>query len=333
MHKFLERASHYSDSGDLVKSALATATTGRIYVEARSFAQVTKLARSIPELNPVKVMPVPPEDILKISNFSESPSSSWPWARVQVNQSKWRWYVGDTGLITKIEGHDKKYLALIPRLGSGNFQEGQLQAPQALVSRSVLEIQQAAKTGSYGKFFWKGQMFSSEGLLLIDLDNIAVLPSLEPLPTASELASFRSTSLLSTIAAKMTDKKIAQSRMKTGDRVKVVSGTYLSLIGKVEEVKENAVAVYFPSQGIVEDIPKDTLRTSFEIGDQVRVLDGQNQGLVAWVTGISTDTLHVSNLDGEDHIEVSDLYRTYGVRNAINFSLAGPRREVVCRIL
>ena len=149
-------------------------------------------------------------------------------------------------------------------------------------------------------------MFSSEGLLLIDLEKIAVFSSSEPLPTSAELALFRSTSLLSTITAKMTEDKIAQARMTIGDRVKVVSGTYIGLIGEIKGIEDIEVAVYFQSQGIVENILKDTLRTEFEIADQVRIFDGRNQGLVGWVTGTSTDKIHVSNVDAG--IEVGDPY-------------------------
>ncbi len=100
----------------------------------------------------------------------------------------------------------------------------------------------------------------------------------------------------------MTEAKIAQSRMRAGDRVKVVSGTYISLIGEIKVVKEKEVVVYFRSQGITEDIPQENLRIDFEIGDQVRVLDGGHQGLVGWVTEISSDKIHVSN--AETQIEV-----------------------------
>ncbi len=85
--------------------------------------------------------------------------------------------------------------------------------------------------------------------------------------------------------------------MTIGDRVKVVSGAYLGLIGEVKEITEIEVAVYLHSQGIVENMLKDTLRTEFEIADQVRIFDGRNQGLVGWVTGTSTDKVHVSNTE------------------------------------
>ncbi len=179
--EILERTSNCSGAEILpvVKSVLATATRGRIYAEARSMSQVVELARSIVGLNPAKVLLVPPEDVFGILNFSSTHRhSSWPWARVKAKQKKWRRYEGDTGLITTtIEGHNKKHLALIPRLGQDNLQKGPMRAPQALCLRRALE---SARTESYGRFIWKRQMFSTDGLLLIDLEKIDISPSSEP---------------------------------------------------------------------------------------------------------------------------------------------------------
>ncbi len=146
-------------------------------------------------------------------------------------------------------------------------------------------------------------MFSSEGLLLVDMEKIAIVPLSEPLPTTAELDLFRSTSLLSTTVAEMTQRKLAQSRMAIGDRVKVVSGAYLGLIGEVKGVTENEVAVYLPSQGIAENMIKDALRTEFDVADLVRILDGRHQGLVGCVTRVSSDTLHVSNAEAKTEVD------------------------------
>lgn len=308
--KILERASHSSTAGYLATSVIATTMPGRIYAEARNYTQVQKLAQSYAELNPLKVSPVPQEDIFKILDFSPS-HTDWPWAKVRGNRSKWRWYEGDMGLITRVEGRNKKCLALIPRINV----EGQSRPPQALAVRRNMEIRRAARAELYGRFVCEGDMFSAEGLLLVDLDNIPILPLFKPLPSSAELAVFRSTSLLSAVEENKTSQHIAQARMKTGDRVKVVSGPYCGLIGEVQAMKEDEVAVYLPSQGVLEDMPKDTVRAAFAVGDQVKVLDGQSKGLVGWVTVVSAgnmlrvlkvNTLRVFNV--EDPTEVDNLH-------------------------
>ncbi len=47
--------------------------------------------------------------------------------------------------------------------------------------------------------------------------------------------------------------------------MKVVSGSYLNLIGEVKGIKENEVSIFLPSQDIVEDMAKDTVRADFEL--------------------------------------------------------------------
>lgn len=296
----LQRALISSNPAEMAISVMATSTPGRIYAEVSSFSQVIKLARSFADLNPSKVSPVPREDIFNVLNFSPS-HIRWPWARMRGTKGKLSWYVGDTGLITKIEGRNKKYLALIPRISG--LQEGQSRPPQALAVRSSLENREAAKAELHGRFVWQGHLFSTEGLLLVDMDDVATLPLSEPLPSSAELALFRSTSLLSPVEADKTAQKTAQARMKTGDRVKVISGPYIKMIGIIKEMKENEISVYLPSQDIVDDMPKDTVRTAFAVGDEVKVLDGQSQGLVGWVIGISLDRLRVLNVEANTEVE------------------------------
>ena len=132
--------------------------------------------------------------------------------------------------------------------------------------------------------------------------NISFLPLSKPLPSSAELTLFRSTSLLSTAEVEKTAQQVEQTRLKVGDRVKFVSGPYLDLIGEIKEIKENEVTVYVPSQNIVDDMPKDSVRADFAIGDRVNVLDGKNCGLMGWVIGISVRTLRVLNVETETEV-------------------------------
>jgi ribosomal protein L24 len=307
--KVLQRACHPSTPEVLASSIVATPIPGRIYAEVTGFAQATKLARSLAELDPLRISLVPREDIPKILNFASSRHVCQQWARVGGKKKKWHWYQGDTGLIEKVEGSRKKYLALIPRLVLEDVRGGQSRPRQALVERAVLEVQvglSLVEDDEHGRFIWNKQTFSAEGLLLVDLDDIDILPLLETLPSSAELAVFRSTSLLSTETAVQTDRMIIQTRMNIGDRVKVMVGTYLGMLGNVVEMKENEVTVYLPSQDIIEDMLQDSVRAAFDIGDQVVVVDGERKGLVGWVIGISADRIRVLNI--QDNIEVNLPY-------------------------
>ena len=263
------------------------------------------------------------EEVSKILNFSHS-HTHWPWARVRGNRQKWALYAGDTGLITKIEGHDEEYLALIPRIPS----EGQSRPPQALISRSSRDVRSAARDRPNRRFSWKGCLFSAEGLLLVDLTKIAILPLSEPLPSLAELALFRSTSILSTAEAERTEQRISQGHMKRGDKVKVIAGSYVSLLGEIREIKEDEVAVYLPSQNVVENMTVDFIRVAFAIGDQVRVLEGPSQSVIGWVVDISANALRVVNAEAQ--IEVDDL--NCDMRQITNFSFTGQCLEIERRV-
>ena len=312
-----------SSSDESTVSALATTLPGRIYAIARSFKPVAKLSLSFAALSPSKVRPLLPEDTLKVLKLSPSSHIRWSWARVRGRKSKCGWYVGDTGFITQVEGRNKNHLALIPRLALNSVGEGQSRPPLMLVSRRRLEALGRVKDELYGRFVWKGQTFSGEGFLLVDLDDISILASPDTLPSSAELDVFRSTSLLSAVDVEKITQKISQARLNTGDRVKVVSGPYLHLIGEVKAITENEVAVFLPSQDITEDMPKDTVRATFRVADQVRVIDGQRQGLVGWVTAISDSEHKLCVVNVEAAIEVVPLI--YEPRRATDSLYTGHR--------
>ena len=302
----LRKRSFNSTSGDLSASVLSTTMPGRIYAKARTSAQVTKLAMSLAELGPPKLSPVPPEDVLQIFKVSHS-YGNWPWARVQGSERKWNQYEGDTGLITEIQGLSRKFLALIPRLQFHQVGEGPSRPPQALLSRWDANIRTAAKDEANGTFTWKGQIFSAEGALLVALDSIKLLPLPEPFPSHHELSLFRSIPVLSAIDAEKTTQKMAQARMKIGDRVKVISGPYFHLIGEVKETRANEVSIYLPSQDIVQDMQIDTVRAAFLVGDHVRILDGAKQGSLGWVVEVLEDALRVLHVEFATEVSNGDL--------------------------
>ena len=90
--------------------------------------------------------------------------------------------------------------------------------------------------------------------------------------------------------------------------MKVVSGPYLDLIGEIKSIKENEVAVFLPSQDIMEDMAKDTVRAAFRVADHVRILDGQHQGLVGWVIAVLEPERKLRVLNVEAAIEVGASY-------------------------
>ncbi len=119
---------------------------------------------------------------------------------------------------------------------------------------------------------------SAEGFLLVDLNDISILALLDLLPSSAELTIFRSTSLLSDVEAAKTEEQMAQAHINVGDRVKVVSGPYLNIIGEVRSIKENEVTVFLSSQDVVENMTVDAVRAAFRVADYVRILTANTRG-------------------------------------------------------
>lgn len=296
----LHRSLNASMGEPLALSVVATSVPGRIYAEVTSFANAMTLARSVPELDPTRVIPVPRDEIMSVLSTPSSGRRRQQWARVG-RKKKWSWYAGDTGLIEMFEGSRKKYLALLPRLQLAQGVGSDSRPSQALVERAHLQAQvgvDAVKDELHDRYIWKGHVFSAEGLLLVDLDDIDILPILDTVPTSLEFDMFLTTSLLSSRTSAKTAHRMLQSRLKIGNRVKVMVGEYIGMVGKIVEIiGEIEVVVYLPSQDLNENMPKNSVRAMFCIGDQVEVVDGENLGLTGWVIGASPTSLHVVNME------------------------------------
>jgi ribosomal protein L24 len=287
---------------------------GRIYAEVNTFAQATALAQAIPELKPSRISPVPRDELYRILNIASTRLAPHQWTRVAGRRRKWRVYGGDTGLVLMIQGSEKLYLALVPRLAIGDADPEVQRPPQALVSRlhlAHIKGEKSIKEDIEGRYIWKGYMFSKEGFLLIDLDKFELLPLVETVPRTAELDIFRTTTIIPPRIARRTEEMIRRTRMKLGDRVKVVTGEYLGLIGEITEILEDdsEVNIYMPSQDITQNMLKNDVRVTYRVGDQVKVLDGEHKGLAAWVVAILLDSLRILNL--EKQIEVSTLLIQY----------------------
>ncbi|KAF8199073.1 hypothetical protein BJ912DRAFT_687982 [Pholiota molesta] len=308
--QILRKSMHPTAPQVLATSALATSVPGRIYAEVNTFAQATTLAQAIPELKPSRISPVPRDELYRILNIASTRLAPHQWARVAGRRRKWRVYGGDTGLVLMIQGSEKLYLALVPRLAIGDADPEVQRPPQALLERlhlAHIKGEKSIKEDIEGRYIWKGYMFSKEGFLLIDLDKIELLPLVETVPRTAELAIFRTTTIIPPRIARRTEEMIRRTRMKLGDRVKVVTGEYLGLIGEITEILEDdsEVNIYMPSQDITQNMLKNDVRVTYRVGDQVKVLDGEHKGLAAWVVAILLDSLRILNLEKQIEVNVS----------------------------
>ncbi|KAF8972603.1 hypothetical protein BDZ97DRAFT_1614070, partial [Flammula alnicola] len=106
------------------------------------------------------------------------------------------------------------------------------------------------------------------------------------LPSMSVLMLFCSNHVLEADTRARTEKGIIASQVKLHDRVKVVRGEYRGLLGQVQDVREDEIAVYLSTQDLTEYVLRTDVRLAFRVGDEVRVLDGPNSGLTGWVVDV-----------------------------------------------
>jgi hypothetical protein len=99
------------------------------------------------------------------------------------------------------------------------------------------------------------------------------------------------------------------AKVMLDDRVKVLSGTFRGLLGKVVGMTADEADVHFPSQDLVERLRIWELAREFRVGDRVRARIGNSETgaemiRAGWVTKVSGS--HVSVFDSVDSSEVRE---------------------------
>ena len=92
------------------------------------------------------------------------------------------------------------------------------------------------------------------------------------------------------------------------DHVKVLSGTFRGLLGKVVGMTADEADVHLPSQDLIEHLRIWELVREFRVGDHIRTRIGNSESRaemvrLGWVTKVSSS--HVSVFDSVDLSEVS----------------------------
>ncbi|KAJ3551731.1 hypothetical protein NP233_g13022 [Leucocoprinus birnbaumii] len=92
--------------------------------------------------------------------------------------------------------------------------------------------------------------------------------------------------------AKWTALQIAElSELKRGDQVKMIEGKFVGQMGYVEEVLPDHAQITLMASNTVIEAVHTSYRRHFQIGDQVRIMSGENQGICGFVTAVD-DQIH-----------------------------------------
>ncbi|KAF8960609.1 hypothetical protein BDZ97DRAFT_1921993 [Flammula alnicola] len=286
--KILHLAFHPTSPQSLARSVMANpCRPGRIYAEVSTHQQAMRLATSVSELNKAMLRPVPREEWAQTRIVGSPNISRQSWGRVRGKRKGWEHYRGDVGLVEK----------------------DRLSRPtQALSLKEMVEStfgEETVEMQSGGSYRFEGRQYSKKGFLMVNISDIDLMYSVDPLPSMSVLMLFSSNDVLEADARVRTENGIMASQVKLHDRVKVVRGEYRGLLGQVEDVGENEIAVYLSTQDLTENVLRTDVRLAFRVGDEVRVLDGPNSGLTGWVVDIFDDRMKILNMEKQAEFTVS----------------------------
>ena len=156
-------------------------------------------------------------------------------------------------------------------------------------------------------FIFQKKEFSLQGYLVLSRKEIYICEEFKAILTGSELSSFLGcTALLPEMLLK-TRSQMESVKVMIEDHVKVLSGTFRGLLGKVVGLTADKADVHLPSQDLVEHLRIWELAREFRVGDHVRAQMGNSKTgaemiRAGWVTKISGS--HVWVFDSVDSSEV-----------------------------
>jgi transcription elongation factor len=164
------------------------------------------------------------------------------------------------------------------------------------------------KTGKETFIFQKNK-FSSQGYLVLSRREMYICKEFEAIPTGKELDSFLGCNELLPETLAKTRSQMESAKVMLDDRVKVLSGTFCGLLGKVVGMTTDEADIHLPSQDLIEHLRIWELAREFRVGDRVRARIGNSKTgaemiRAGWVTKVSGS--HVSVFDSVDSSEVCE---------------------------
>jgi ribosomal protein L24 len=300
--KALARAIH-PDRPEIIANAVIAhpGLPGRVFIETSSAVDAQNFATSIAELNPRVIRLVPHEDIPSILHV-KSPFcfDGKDWARISGTGKGWSLYKGDIGMIVPYEG--RKTVIVIPRIKT-SFSRDRHRPAQApfppYIARAIFGEYSINSNSSDGSFTFKGRRYTKEGFLYCALDEVDLRRPADDIPTQKELDIFKECSLMNEVTLSRIASRLEQLKITIGSRVAVVQGDFRGLFARVVDTAENEVTVIIDSLGHFQQMSISAVRTTYRIGDEVRICNGIHIGIVGWIVDIQEQTVTVVNTEKE----------------------------------
>ena len=288
------------------------AVPGQIFVEAKTLQDAACTALGIAELNSFKLRMVAEDKRTKILDMDPAPRprlQEWVW--LQGNTKNLRQYKGDLALVVGITGSNLLDLWLILHLNFNLGQDDIIPAAQLFnvdgVKASCGENSVQKKKGK-DTFVFQRNEFSSQGYLILSKREMYICEEFEAIPTGEELGSFLGCNALLPAMLVKTHSRMESTKVILDDCIKVLSGTFCGVLGKVVGLTADEADIHLPSQDLIECLRIWELVREFRVGDHIRAQIGSEHGVemvkVGWVTKVSGS--HMLVFDSVDSSEVTE---------------------------
>jgi hypothetical protein len=261
---------------------------GYIYVEASSLMDVTSVILGMAGVSIHQhIQSIPVHERASLLNLGSANTDLGQWARV-CGKGK---YHDDLAHILTVNLERKATVLLVPRISSD---EEDNKGKRKLVSRkrpspSVLNLEgkRNLEVLELGRVRFNGQVYR-RGLLesTFPLTKLRVAR-----PSVAELRAFGQSGAIPEPIMTKAWSDFSAAAVVPGNRVRIISGEQVGLVGKVLDVGDDVVSCVSQSEpSTVVDVPVAIVRLHLEVGDYVEVNVGDYTGLFGAVITVKRDT-------------------------------------------
>jgi transcription elongation factor len=234
-----------------------------------------------------------------------------------------------------VTGSNLLDLWLVPHLDFSLGQDNMIPAAQLFNAnglRASFGADSLWKKMGKETFIFQKNYFSSQGYLVLSRREMHICEEFEAIPTEKELDSFLGCNELLPETLAKTRSWMESTKVMLDDRVKVLSGTFHGLLGKVVRMTVDKADVHLPSQDLVEHLRIWELAREFRVGNHVRTQIGNSESRVemvrlGWVTKVSSshvlvfDSINLSEVSRHSifNFPVLKIYRSLLLPSILNF--------------
>ena len=95
--------------------------------------------------------------------------------------------------------------------------------------------------------------------------------------------------------------------LQIDDEVKITHGDLRGLFRKIVDITENEANIFLTMQDVTTTVPFSALQKYLRVGDEVCILEGDNQGVTGWVVNQDDDYVCIFNDRPRAEVNVSFL--------------------------